>query len=101
MSLDESGFAALADALLEAILEAVEEVYEDADADIHAGILTISLAAGGQYVINKHAPNREIWLSSPKSGATHFKWANEEWVSTRDGSVKLVPLLTAELGIRL
>ncbi len=99
MSLDESRFASLADPLLERIADAVEDAFDHADADIHAGILTLTLPGIGQYVINKHAPNREIWLSSPKSGAHHFGWSGEAWISTRNAQIELVSLLKAEIGV--
>ncbi|OAN54048.1 iron donor protein CyaY [Paramagnetospirillum marisnigri] len=101
MSLDENAFATMADRFLERVADAVEDTHDDADADIQSGILTITLPGIGQYVINKHAPNREIWLSSPKSGAFHFAQRDGDWVSTRDASVSLVALLTRELGIAL
>ena len=101
MTLDESRFVSLADHLIERIADAVEDNLDTADADIHSGILTITIPGQGQYVINKHTPNREIWVSSPKSGAYHFAWRDEVWVSTRDASVALVPLLSAELGVSL
>ncbi len=98
MSLDESRFATMADQLLERIADAVEDALEDADAELHGGILTMTVPGLGQYVINKHTPNREIWLSSPKSGAHHFAWRDEAWISTRESSVSLLPLLVAEIG---
>lgn len=101
MSLDESRFASLADPLLERIADAVEDAMDDAEADLHAGILTLTLPAIGQYVINKHSPNREIWLSSPKSGAHHFGWKDEAWISTRNAEVELLSLLKAEIGVEL
>ena len=99
MSLDESRFITLADTLIERIADAVEDKLDTADADIQSGILTITVPGLGQYVINKHTPNREIWLSSPKSGAIHFAHRDGAWVSTRDASVVLLPLLSAELGV--
>lgn len=99
MSLDESRFASLADPLLERIADAVEDAMEDADADLHAGILTLTLPGIGQYVINKHSPNREIWLSSPRSGAHHFAWNGEKWMSTRNPEIELLGLLLAEIGV--
>lgn len=99
MSLDESRFATLADPLLERIGDAVEDAFDDADADLHAGILTITLPGIGQYVINKHTPNREIWVSSPKSGAHHFGWADGKWISTRNAQLELLGLLRAEIGV--
>ena len=58
---------------------------EDADADLREGVLTIELDSGGTYIVNKHAPNREIWVSSPKSGAWHFAFdaARNAWCDTR------------------
>lgn len=101
MSLDESRFAALADPLLESIGDAVEDAFDDADADLHAGILTLTLPGIGQYVINKHAPNREIWVASPKSGAHHFGWVDGQWISTRDARLELLGMLRAEIGVEV
>ena len=62
------------------------------------GILTIETGSGGKYLLNRHAPNRQIWLSSPVSGAWHFAWSEESeaWISTR-GSERLEELLGREL----
>jgi frataxin len=101
MRLDENRFAALADATLERMADAIDDALGDeVDVELHAGILTLSLPGGGQYVINKHAPNREIWLSSPSSGAWHFAWKGEAWVSTREPPAVLGPLLAGELAAR-
>ena len=32
------------------------------------GVLTLNLGSHGTYVINKQAPNKQIWMSSPLSG---------------------------------
>jgi len=101
MAIDDSSFATLADQVLERIADAVEDAMADADADLQAGILTITLPGRGQYVINKHAPNREIWLSSPKSGAHHFACRDGAWISTRDSGIVLPELLRAELGVEV
>lgn len=88
MALDESAFETVADATLHGLFETLEERLGDAlDADLQGGILTVALESGGQYVINKHAPNRQIWMSSPKSGASHYVYdpAARRWVGTRDG----------------
>lgn len=99
MSLDESTFTRIADETLEKFMDAVEGVLGDqADVDLEGGILSIELDAGGQYVINKHAPNRQIWMSSPKSGATHFDYDadSKEWHCTRSGG-RLDEILVDEL----
>lgn len=95
---DESAFHARADRTLAAIFETVEEVLgAELDADLQGGILTIELDTGGQYVINKHAPNRQIWMSSPVSGAAHFAYQEGQgWVSTRTAS-RLDEVLAGEL----
>lgn len=98
MSVDESRFAAAADDLLNRMADTIDDVLGDeVDAELQGGILTLSLERGGQYVINKHAPNRQIWMSSPVSGATHYDYADGAWVSTRDPSARLPQVLAAEL----
>ena len=84
--------------VLDALFEQIEDQLGDwLDVDMAGGILQIELPDGGAYVINKHAPNREIWLSSPKSGAWHFAPADgDAWRSTR-GAEELTVLLAAEL----
>ena len=95
---DESAFHVRAERTLAALFETIEEVLgDDLDADLQGGILTIELDPGGQYVINKHAPNRQIWVSSPVSGASHFAYRDAEgWVATRGGG-PLYRLLAGEL----
>lgn len=98
MSLDDSRFAALADEVLERLGDAIDDALGDEiDVDLQGGILTLALSGGGQYIINKHAPNREIWLSSPASGAVHFGYVDGCWVSTRNPALVLQEVLTAEL----
>ena len=102
MPIDERQFAAIADRTLEHLLDAVEGACPDADGELHDGILTLEVAGVGTFVVNKHAPNREIWLSSPRSGAWHFgrDEAAGAWVSTR-GSERLEAVLAADLGVAL
>jgi frataxin len=98
--MDDSQFEARADAALARLQEAVESAAGDAvDADLVGGILTLELEKGGVYQINKHKPNRQIWLSSPVSGAWHFAWHESDggtWRATRGGE-RLEDLLGREL----
>lgn len=97
--MDESAFHTLADQTLNRLQTAIEAALgEDLAVDLRGGILTLELDDGRQYVINKHAPTRQIWLSSPVSGAGHFAHdaATGTWRSTRGGAV-LTELLAAEL----
>jgi frataxin len=97
--MDEKQFETLADRTLEALQARIDEVLGDTvDSEFRGGILTLELEDGRQYVVNKHAPNRQIWLSSPVSGAAHFNpdEAGKVWRSTRGGPA-LHDLLAAEL----
>jgi len=101
MSLSESRFHALADEWLQTVVDVVDQAVGDTvEVDLIGGVLTIDLGARGQYVVNKHAPNRELWLSSPSSGAWHFSYDSDSdaWLSTRDRSQSLSELLERELG---
>ncbi|HVJ43696.1 MAG TPA: iron donor protein CyaY [Dongiaceae bacterium] len=101
--MDQSAFERLATALLERLFDRIDErLGDEIDVDYEAGILTLKLADGRTYLLNKHAPNREIWLSSPFSGAWHFAYRDDEktWRSTRavtEGPDELNALLEAEL----
>ena len=96
--MSESEFETRADEILEYLMETLEDTLGDQlDVDLEEGILSVELDSGGQYVINKHKPNRQIWLSSPVSGASHFEYVAETgWVATR-GDETLNRLLAQEL----
>ena len=99
MNLDQSSYETVADETLGRLLDAIEETLGDSlDIDIEEGILTIELLSGGKYVINKHFHQRQIWVSSPVSGASHFAYdaKAEQWLSTR-GEESLSALLAREL----
>lgn len=101
MSLDESQFHTIADDFLETLFDQLDEAVGDvADVDLQDGILNIELDAGGEYIINKHAPNKQIWMASPKSGATHYAYKDEAWVGTRDDA-NLIERLSSELKVSL
>jgi frataxin len=84
--------------VLETLFDQIEDQLGDwLDVEMTGGILQIELPDGGTYIVNKHAPNREIWLSSPKSGAWHFGSDDgDAWRSTR-GAEDLIALLAGEL----
>ncbi len=99
MALGESDFVTAGVKVLEDLMDALEEGLSDyLEADIENGILTVELESGGQYAINLHRPNRQIWMSSPMSGASHFDYDETKgrWVSTRGGE-GLHDMLSAEL----
>jgi frataxin len=94
--MSDSAFETLANSLLAALEEGVGD-----DAELQGGILTVEGEAG-TWIVNKHAPTRQIWLSSPKSGARHyaFEAANGLWRDTRGGA-DLLTTLSDELGVPL
>jgi frataxin len=100
--MNQADFERRAGAILEGLFEQIEDQLGDwLEVDLEAGILNLELPDGGIYVINRHAPNREIWLSSPASGAWHFAAAQTgSWPSTRpgpQGPVLFPDLLAQEL----
>ena len=102
MILDEAEFHKAADLVLNHLGDVIDDQLGDRiDVEMQSGILTLDLEKGGQYVINKHGPNKEIWLSSPISGAAHFKFSGGKWFSTRKSDIELLALLSQELGISL
>jgi frataxin len=94
----EQAFASLADSLLESLEEAIGA---DNDAELQGGVLTIQGNAG-TWLVNKHAPTRQIWLSSPKSGARHYAFDEGSglWKDTR-GAGDLLSTLSDELAVAL
>ena len=105
--MDAAEFDRRASETLKRLMIAIEDGMGDEieDIDLQGSVLTIELSDGGTYVINKHAANQEIWLSSPKSGAAHFKPSESgEWLPTRGGEhlhARLEAELSAVLGAPL
>ncbi|KAK4248919.1 hypothetical protein C7999DRAFT_30608 [Corynascus novoguineensis] len=113
--ISDSEYHAVADEYLERLLTRLEELQderEDVDVEFSSGVLTLSLGSDiGTYVINKQPPNKQIWLSSPKTGPKRYDYvvvgegqhekqdtATGDWVYLRDGST-LNNLLKNEIGI--
>jgi frataxin len=98
MALTEDQFEGMAEALLGRLAEAVEAAEADGvDVELQGPVLTIEVEDRGTFVVSKHAPTRQIWLSSPISGASHYAFDGQAWRSTRDQTA-LLPRLAAELG---
>lgn len=95
--LDESTYDAFAEATLQHLAEQVEAALPDADIErAGSSVLIITLDDNREFVVNKHAPTRQLWLASPISGAGHFGWSGTDWVSTRGGA-DLLDQLSADL----
>ena len=100
--MDEGAFRVLADSTLLSLMARLDERLGDlAEVDLSDGILTLELESGAKYIVNKQAPNRQIWLASPVSGGWHFEHAGGDgspanWRATKGGA-SLASLLTNEL----
>ncbi|CAG0916095.1 unnamed protein product [Notodromas monacha] len=97
-------YHSIADSTLENIQDVLEDLVESdmtelgasSDITFSDGVLTARLGRFGTYVINKQSPNRQIWLSSPKSGPKRYDYVNGRWIYLHDG-VELYILLSEEL----
>ena len=94
----DTSFESLADSLLAALEEGIGD---HTDAELQGGVLTVE-GDDGIWLVNKHAPTQQIWLSSPRSGARHYAFdgASGQWRDTRGGG-DLLATLSAELGVTL
>jgi CyaY protein len=100
---DESAFAALTGRVLGAIGTALDASGCDLDWSENDGVLTIECADGSRVIVNRHVPNRELWVAA-RSGGFHFRAAGGAWRDTRSGeelSAALERLLHAQAGVAI
>ena len=85
-SMDESAFIAAADATFDKIGLALDAALETSDADLDwnlkDGVLTIECEDESRIIINRHVPNREIWVAA-RNGGFHFRAEDGHWRDTR------------------
>jgi CyaY protein len=103
----DTGFIVVADAALAALGDALDRALEASDADVDwtliDGILEIECEDGSKLIVNRHVPNREIWVAA-KSGGYHFRAVDGRWLDTRSGAelaAALSLLLQAQAGVTL
>jgi len=97
--MQETEFDQLATQELSTLSELLEDNVTDDNVEIDYldEVLNI-VCARGEYVINKHKPTRQIWVSSPISGASYFILQDGEWRNKRD-QVILRDKICSELGL--
>ena len=99
----EDEYNNIANQLLDDILEKLEFEEDSRDSyEVNAsgdGVIHVVQPAG-TWVLNKQTPSRQIWLSSPLTGPTHYKLAGDEWVCTKDDH-RMVDRLREQLFIDL
>ena len=85
----ESEFITMADRVLEQIGHALDASDSDVDWQLNDGVLEIDCSggdgSGGKIIVNRHVPNREIWLAT-KGGGYHYRRDGAAWIDTRGGS---------------
>lgn len=81
----ESEFIRRTEMLFAHIEDQIDENGWDFDCLSAGNVLTVEAGDGTQIIINRHTPNRELWIAA-KSGGYHFTEKDGRWVSTRDGS---------------
>ncbi len=82
--MSESDFIGCSDRLFADLQVALDDSDLAQDHLLQDGILTLDLDNGTKIIINRHVPNREIWVAA-KMGGFHFAWDGEAWLNTRDG----------------
>jgi CyaY protein len=94
----ENEFNTLADLVFQRIEHALDAT--DVDYDSNGMVMEIEFDDSSKIIVNRHVPNREIWLAA-RSGGFHFGWQNDAWISQRDGDelyAKLAALIQAGSG---
>jgi len=81
----ESEFNALADAVFQRIELALDDSDGSIDCDSNGTVLELEFVDGSKVIVNRHVPNREIWLAA-KSGGFHYALQDGRWFSQREGS---------------
>jgi CyaY protein len=101
----DSAFIAAADRTLAAIGEALDASLAtsdlDADWSLNDGILEIECDDGSKLIVNRHVPNREIWVAA-RSGGFHYAARDGRWCDTRSGAelgAALAALLRLQAGL--
>ncbi len=96
----DKDFVKLARDTLNNIFSIVENDFQDFDVDFEDEVLRFENDEL-VFILSIHGSSSEIWLSSPLSGAHHFKLKNKNdiksWFSTRKKELNLYKLLESEL----
>jgi CyaY protein len=99
----ESEFVALTDRVLGAVGAAIDAGGDDLDWSENDGVLTIECPDGSRIIVNRHLPNRELWVAA-RSGGLHFRIDGGGWRDTRSGeelAAALSRLLELQAGVAI
>ena len=105
--MSETNYHIKADVALQELLEFLEDLEQKHDiyANLEQAVLSVTMPDEKEYVINKHAPSRQIWVSSPYSGAAYYELSNEDkWLPKRGNpapTITLFEFLKEEISSKL
>tara|TARA_X000000950_G_C13629628_1_gene542928 strand:+ start:44 stop:361 length:318 start_codon:yes stop_codon:yes gene_type:complete len=96
-----NNFLDLANHTLSDLFDLLSEKNNDLEIDFIDKNITIEIDDGKTFIVSIHDPTKQIWLSSPLSGAHHFTLSNSNdlrsWISTRDNEINLFKILQEEI----
>lgn len=100
--MQKSHFETVSEHTLETLAGQLESADTDGlwEVEYSDGVLTITLPANKQYVLNRHRVTGQVWWSSPVSGAKYFSLAQDNVWRDKEGK-ELKQLLSDELHIKL
>ena len=92
-------FLLSANKTLNSIFDVVNSFNYDLETDFLDNNITIEIDDDRIFIISIHEPSKQIWLSSPLSGAHHFSYSNEhkQWISTRNSDIELFSIVESEI----
>ena len=94
--MDEALFLQEAQKTLKSLLESLEQIAGDFDVEESPEGLTVDFADGKQLLVTKHSVSKQLWVSSPISGASHYHLTEGSWQNTRGGGGKLEELVLGD-----
>ena len=81
-----SDFYSFVNSYLDNLYDELDKRYGDhTDIEIQDGVIKITFDDDRQMIINRHLPNEELWMSSPLSGGSHYRYENNQWINTKTG----------------
>merc|ERR1719446_382497 len=87
------------DAINETLEDFADEHGEGGEVDVECAADVLSLALGdAKFVLNKQAPNKQLWLSSPFRGPLRYDYDQRAaaWLNNRDAH-HLLPALAQDI----
>jgi CyaY protein len=82
--LEVTEFNERVDLIFDRIVDSLDASDADCDVEVNQNVLEITCDDDSKIIVNRHEPNREIWIAA-KSGGFHFKFKDGVWIDTRSG----------------